>query len=69
MTLARDPARLAERRHSVRPRMATSPLCDAAAFARKVENAYRTVWQRGARRQVPPFLTAVVVVCATLPRR
>jgi protein O-GlcNAc transferase len=44
--LASDPARLDELRHALRPLMAASQLCDAQAFASKVEAAYRTMWQR-----------------------
>lgn len=42
--LAADRVRLTETRRTLRPRMAASPLCDAPAFARKVEAAYREMW-------------------------
>jgi protein O-GlcNAc transferase len=44
--LAEDPARLNELRRSLRPCMAASPLCDGRAFARKVETAFRGMWQQ-----------------------
>ena len=43
-TLAGDPAHLKDLRHSLRSRIVASPLCDATAFARKIEAAYRTMW-------------------------
>ncbi|HKN08312.1 MAG TPA: tetratricopeptide repeat protein, partial [Pseudomonadota bacterium] len=46
LRLANDPARLSKLRHSLRPRMAASSLGDGPAFARKIEAALRTMWQR-----------------------
>ncbi len=44
--LAGDRKRLVDLRAALRPRMASSTLCDAAAFARSVEVAYREIWER-----------------------
>ena len=43
--LALNRERLADIRKSLRVRMAASRLCDAAAFARGVESAYRRMWR------------------------
>lgn len=43
-SLAEDRTRLANLRGELRQRMAASPLCDAQAFARKVEASYRDIW-------------------------
>jgi predicted O-linked N-acetylglucosamine transferase (SPINDLY family) len=48
--LAEDPKRLMDLRSALRPRMAASPLCDAKAFAQKVEQAYRRIWRRWCER-------------------
>ena len=44
--LAKDLPRLAELRRTLRDRMASSVLMDAARFARQVEQAYREMWRR-----------------------
>lgn len=44
--LAAAVPRLAALRVELRGRLARSPLCDRASFARKVEQAYRWMWQR-----------------------
>jgi predicted O-linked N-acetylglucosamine transferase (SPINDLY family) len=43
--LANTPKRLSELRSSLRQRMSVSPLCDAKAFARTMEDAYRKMWR------------------------
>jgi predicted O-linked N-acetylglucosamine transferase (SPINDLY family) len=43
--LAGDPPRMAALRASLRTRVAQSPLCDAPAFARAVEEIYRRRWR------------------------
>jgi len=35
----------------LRPRMGASPLMDAPRFARNIEAAYRTMWQRWCAKQ------------------
>jgi predicted O-linked N-acetylglucosamine transferase (SPINDLY family) len=44
--LALDLPRLAELRRTLRPRMQASPLMDATAFVRDLEDAYRWMWRR-----------------------
>ena len=45
ITLAGDTAHLMELRQNLRGRCATSTLCDAPAFARKMEATYRDLWR------------------------
>jgi protein O-GlcNAc transferase len=46
VALARDPERLSQLRAAMRPRLENSLLTDAPRFARSLESAYRTAWQR-----------------------
>jgi protein O-GlcNAc transferase len=43
--LASDATRLAKLRSGLRDQMKHSPLCDAPAYTRKLENAYREMWR------------------------
>jgi tetratricopeptide (TPR) repeat protein len=45
VALALDLPRLASMRHGLRRRMKDSPLLDAPGFTRKLESAYRQMWQ------------------------
>ena len=44
--LARDAQLLGTLRATLRDRLLASPLCDAPRFARSIESAYRSMWQR-----------------------
>ena len=48
--LAGDLTRLETLRANLRERIAASPLCDAPAYTRSVETAYREMWQRWCTR-------------------
>jgi predicted O-linked N-acetylglucosamine transferase (SPINDLY family) len=49
VTFAREPAKLAELRRTLRERMRRSPLMDEAQFARDIEAAYRGMWRTWCR--------------------
>lgn len=53
--LGQDPARLARLRADLRPRMATSPLCELTTLVRKLEQAYRTMWRQWCHGEVRGF--------------
>src|SRR5262249_44639957 len=46
VALASNPGRLDDMRRSLRPLLQASPLCEGSAFARKIEAAFRTMWQQ-----------------------
>lgn len=47
--LAQQRDRLAQLRATLRPRMSTSPLCDAGLFTRTLEEAFRGMWREWCR--------------------
>ena len=51
VALSQDLDALADMRYSMRQRMAGSELCDAKAYARSVETAYREMWHRWCQDQ------------------
>ena len=44
--LATDRGRLTSLRQTIRERMRTSSVCDARAFAHKIDTTYRTLWRQ-----------------------
>jgi protein O-GlcNAc transferase len=55
LSLAGNPGRLDDLRRSLRPRLLASPLCDGHAFARKIEAAYRNMWQQWCEAPIASF--------------
>ena len=51
--LASNVAKLEELRTGLRERLAESPLCDAKAFTRDLEAAYREMWRGWCEKQHP----------------
>ncbi|PID77720.1 MAG: hypothetical protein CSB24_00090 [Deltaproteobacteria bacterium] len=51
---ARDADKLAKIRAGLRGRMQNSPLCDALAFTKNLENAYRSIWEKYCAEQAQP---------------
>ena len=58
-TFGADTAGLVELRAGMRERMLNSPLMDGKGFARGVESAYRTMWQRFCAGEPPSPLTVL----------
>jgi protein O-GlcNAc transferase len=52
---AADTARLRDRRHSQRSRMAAAPLCDGALFTPTLEAAFRQMWTRWCASPAEPL--------------
>jgi protein O-GlcNAc transferase len=65
VALANHPARLAELRRSLRPHIAGSPLCDGAAFARKIEAVFRSIWKHWC--ETPPTAHSIELLESTNP--
>ena len=53
LSLARDPARITAMKTKLVQSRETSPLFDAARFARHLESAYTTMWKRSQRGEKP----------------
>ena len=51
--LAGDLERLRTLRANLRERMATSPICNAPAYTRSVETAYRDMWRKWCAQPKP----------------
>lgn len=57
VALAADPARRAELRQTLRPRMAASPMNDPKVFARALDAAYRQMWRLWCEDKPPEAIT------------